>query len=246
MEELKINRKILGECCRKVLFDATMKSKTIRENTSFVEQTNICKEVVKMSDIEAISMIFNEGIMLDEDSIKGLENSKIKTGLKYGLAAAAGGLVGGGRAAIKSIPKAYKGLKKVGKLKVNKKLPKSLWKAGKSGAKGTAGIAGSAITMAALSVLALYLYRTATDPCARECLKKFAGSSSKVTVCKRECEVKAIKKILAQIKSQKSQCKQTANPAKCEKKLNNQLIKWSKKLQSHIIKLSKAKEKMMS
>ena len=209
MKEVKINRKILGECCREVLFKAAVESKSLRESTSFMEQFKVCKKVSEMNDIEAICMVFNEGKILSEDKIKGLENKKIRTALKYGLAATAGGYL-----AARKVP--------IGKHAILKTL-------------------GSA----AVGALLLYMFRTATDPCARECIKKFAGSPKKVRVCKRECEVKAIKKIIANINSQKSQCKGTAKPEKCERKLNAQLIKWKKKLQSKIIELSKAKEKLV-
>lgn len=209
MEDVKINRKILGECCREVLFKAAVGSKSLRENVSFIEQFKVCKKVSEMSDIEAICMVFNEGKLLEaKQSIKGIEDKKIRTALKYGLAATAGGL-----AAAAKVP--------IGKHAILKTL-------------------GSA----ALGALLLYMVRTATDPCARECIKKYAMNAKKRTVCKRECEIKAIKKIVAQINSQKSQCRGTANPGKCEKKLNAQLIKWKKKLQTKIIELSKAKEKL--
>lgn len=226
MKEVKINRKILGECCREVLFKAAVESKSLRESTSFMEQFKVCKKVSEMNDIKAICMVFNEGKLLSEDKIRGLEDSKIKKGLQYGLAIAAGG-----------IPLA-KAAWKIGTTPLGKGAGKSMVKTGVKGTK-------SAMAVAALAVLTMYLFRTITDPCARECIKKFAGSPKKVSVCKRECEIKAIKKIIANINSQRSQCKGTAKPEKCERKLNAQLIKWKKKLQSKIIELSKAKEKLV-
>jgi len=94
----------------------------------------------------------------------------------------------------------------------------------------------------AMSMVAYYLFRKATDPCWQACVKKFPLTNEK-QICKYECQVNAAKNIVRDIRTEMSKCSQTKNPPKCEKALQSQYIKWSKKVQEQIIKLRQATAK---
>jgi hypothetical protein len=113
---------------------------------------------------------------------------------------------------------------------------------------GLAAIAGGImasrvmmITPIGLTVGAVtyYLFRKATDPCWQNCLSKF-GKSSERKVCKYQCQAKAAKSIVNDVKAQIGKCDGTKNPLGCEKKLNKEYIKWSKKLEEQLVKLQQA------
>ncbi len=113
---------------------------------------------------------------------------------------------------------------------------------------GLAAIAGGImasrmlmITPVGLTVGAVtyYLFRKATDPCWQNCLSKF-GKRLERKVCKFECQSRAAKSIVNDVKAQISKCNGTKNPLACEKKLNKEYTKWSKKLQEQLVKLQQA------
>ena len=112
---------------------------------------------------------------------------------------------------------------------------------------GLAILAGGAfglVTLSALAVATLYMYRAVNDPCWRACLKKTFKSGAEKKVCKYNCIVSACQSIVKSIKAEKSKCKGTKSPLKCEKKLDKEYIKWSKKLQQNLVKLQQAKAEL--
>lgn len=96
------------------------------------------------------------------------------------------------------------------------------------------GIAGPPLAM-----FILYLYRKATDTCVRACFAKMKMSKER-KVCRYQCQLAAARKMVNEIRSQTSKCSTTKKPQKCEKKLEEELIKWSKRVQSLTIKIRQA------
>jgi len=92
----------------------------------------------------------------------------------------------------------------------------------------------------AVGAVTYYMFRKFTDPCWQACLRKF-GKSADRKVCKYECESKAAKSIVNDVKKEISKCSGTKNPLGCEKKLNREYTKWSKKLEDKLVNLQQAK-----
>ena len=97
------------------------------------------------------------------------------------------------------------------------------------------GFAGPPIAM-----FILYLYRKATDTCERACFRKLPLSKER-KICKYECQLAAAKRMTTQLRSEMSKCSQVSYPEKCEKKLQNEYIKWAKRVQQLIVKLNQAR-----
>ena len=115
---------------------------------------------------------------------------------------------------------------------------------------GFAAIAGAALGLKAkglktgilagppLGMFALYIYRKLKDPCERKCFKTLP-MSTKRSICKAECEVDAARKVVQDIRTEISKCRQFLNPRKCEKKLMKEYIKWTDRMKKALIKLRK-------
>lgn len=112
--------------------------------------------------------------------------------------------------------------------------------AGVAGAAGIAATAGAMVTGPPLGMFALYIFRKLTDTCSRGCWKKFPMSTER-KICRYECQVNAVRKIVNDLRAEISKCSQFRNPDKCEKKLRKEYIKWSKRLQQQMVKLNQAK-----
>lgn len=89
----------------------------------------------------------------------------------------------------------------------------------------------------------LYLYRKATDTCVRACYKKLPLSKER-KICKYTCQVSAAKEMANQLRGEISKCSQVSKPAKCEKKLQKQYIKWAKRVEQLTVKLNHARSKI--
>ena len=87
-----------------------------------------------------------------------------------------------------------------------------------------------------LAMFVLYLFRKATDPCERNCFRRWPMTTER-KVCKAECRVNAARDIVNDLRSEIAKCRQFVNPEKCEKRLMKEYYKWSKKLQKELIKL---------
>jgi hypothetical protein len=112
--------------------------------------------------------------------------------------------------------------------------------AGVAGATGIAATAGAILTGPPLGMFVLYIVRKITDTCSRSCWKKFPMSTER-KICRYECQVNAIRKVVNDLRSEMSKCSQFRNPNKCEKKLTKEYIKWAKRLQQQMVKLNQAK-----
>ena len=100
----------------------------------------------------------------------------------------------------------------------------------KSGKMAKGGIKG-----AAAAIAGLFLYRKLSDPCVRKNL----GNKQAQMACKME----AIKRVIAQIKSDIGKCSGAADPIKCKKKLSSELIKWQTKYQQYLVQLTQMKKR---
>ena len=103
------------------------------------------------------------------------------------------------------------------------------------------GVAISAPVGITVALITMFLFRKATDPCYQVCVKKFMRPVQR-KICKYECQVKAAKTIVSDIRAQIGRCSGTPNPGRCERSLNKEFIKWNKKLQKEIIMLAKYKQ----
>jgi len=110
---------------------------------------------------------------------------------------------------------------------------------GVAGAVGIAATAGAILTGPPLGMFVLYMFRKLTDTCSRSCWKKFPMSTER-KICRYECQVNAVRKIVNDLRAEISKCSQFRNPSKCEKKLKKEYIKWSKRLQQQMVKLNQA------
>jgi len=192
---IKLDRKLIEESCKKVLTDIITDNKLLREKLSFKEHVALCDRVSKLSYNEAVSYISNNGELLDEIGIRAFEK-KFRVALKYGLAAAAGGI-----------------------------------------------ISAPSFVLAPVAMFTYFLFRKLTDPCWKEC-KANIPFGLKKKLCQDECYVRAAEKIVKNIRSQRSRCRVTLKPLKCEKGLNKEYIKWSKKLQVYLVRLQKTQAKI--
>jgi len=107
------------------------------------------------------------------------------------------------------------------------------------------GPLGRMVKGPAVAMFAYYLFRKMTDPCWQVCLKRF-GQSKERKVCRYECQVKAAKNIIRDIRGEMNRCGDSRNPIKCEKKLNKLLVKWSKKLEKQLVKLQNARANLIA
>lgn len=94
-----------------------------------------------------------------------------------------------------------------------------------------------------VAMFILYLYRKATDTCERSCYKKLPMSKQR-KICKYECQLSAAKRMSNELRSQMAKCDNTRRPTKCEKKLQDEYIKWAKRVQQLTVKLQMAKASM--
>lgn len=92
MDEIKINKKILEDVCKVVIKDMIVKSKYLKENTTFEQQRNLYYMVNSFTYEQTISYLINDGKPLTEADFRQFE-SKFGKFLRYGLAAIAGGYV---------------------------------------------------------------------------------------------------------------------------------------------------------
>jgi len=111
---------------------------------------------------------------------------------------------------------------------------------GAAAATGIAATAGAALLAPPLAMFVLYVFRKLTDTCSRSCLKNIP-MSTKRKICRYECQVNAVRKIVRDLRSEITKCRGFARPEKCEKSLRKEYIKWSKRLQSQMVKLNQAK-----
>ena len=79
----------LEKAAKQALLDITRDSKTLKEHLSEEDHLKLSAKIKKMTYIETISSLFNEGEMLTEFGIRDFE-SKFKKWVKYGMAAVAG------------------------------------------------------------------------------------------------------------------------------------------------------------
>jgi len=81
---------------------------------------------------------------------------------------------------------------------------------------------GKAALVTAAIVGALYLFKKLSDPCVRQC----RGNAE----CIRNCKAVAIKKTIANLQSNMTNCRNTPNPEKCENRIKGEIAKWNEKL----------------
>jgi len=91
-----------------------------------------------------------------------------------------------------------------------------------------------------VAMFILYIFRKLTDTCSRSCLGRIPLSNQR-KICRYECQVNAVQKIVSDLRSEISKCRAFSNPTKCEKSLRKEFIKWSRRLQSQMVKLNQAK-----
>jgi hypothetical protein len=229
-KEIILDKKALEYAIRKMLFTSVSESKVLREKLSFNDHIKLCEWTTKLT-YENLVLVYlgeNPKSKLTEQDVGKIRDyeGKMKTGLKYGLAGLAGGHV-----MQRGIPgTTFGGIKAVGT-----KIP---------GVKGWAQ--PKMLKAVGAAMLALYLYRKASDPCFRKCLGTgtlgIMGKQHKI--CKYECAANAAKNVLAQIRSQKSACGRTNNPEKCLKQLAKLEITWAKRYQEQLAKLNNEKSKI--
>ena len=81
------DKKILTEVGRKYIFDIASESTFLKNKLTFKDHIDVCEQINKLTYEEVISLTITEDIRSFE--------RKFKTFLKYGMAAIAGGALGG-------------------------------------------------------------------------------------------------------------------------------------------------------
>lgn len=263
MKDNGIDSKILEMACKDYLLAAVTNSKSLRKKLTFGEQVKLAEHVMSMGYNDVVSVLFYDGEKITTEQIRDFEG-KTKKGLKYGAAATVAGAAGkvahyklAGRAGEKhpNIGTAASNASKATKKAVEKAQAKAgkLTLAGKSGnvvkkvlgaplKAGKLRVAGPAGRAAAIGVGLLYLYRKISDPCVRKSLSIKNIGQRKLS--KHQCQAEACKKVINSISSDMSRCNKAANPEKCRKKLEGEVMKWKQKYQKEIIEISKIKSKM--
>lgn len=103
------------------------------------------------------------------------------------------------------------------------------------------GILGTPILGPPIAMFVLYFYRKSTDSCQRSCARDTKPGTKKRKICKIACKANASRNIATRLRSDLASCAQMAKPAKCEKKLRGEYIKWAKRVQDLETELALAK-----
>jgi len=219
--------KLIELSCKEVLMSIVKESKSLDKKISFFQKTLLFDKIKEMKYEKVIGLLFNKNGMEVTTEQKNEFESKTKKIAKYGAAGYVGRKIGLNRIGGAPIKVLGKTLKK-GKGGLGDYAGYGQRKSGLLGTKG-------GLTGAAAAIAGLFLYRKLSDPCVRKNL----GNKQAQVACKME----AIKKVIAQIKSDIGKCSGAADPIKCKKKLSSELIKWQTKYQQYLVQLTQMKKR---
>jgi hypothetical protein len=205
-------KKTLGWACRQHLLDECKDSNYILENASVKEYKLFKEWIKKLTDDQAISVVFEQKYKPDAQGVVGLDD-KAKMIARLGVAGALG-------ASAASIFKLHRG------------------KFGQSLALST----GSLIAAVSTTLYAAYKTGKDKCHQKCKPTSTFVGARGQAlySLCYWKCALVTANQVLSQIRSEKGKCSNTPKPDKCRQRIEMLEIKWTRKVRlinDHIKKL---------
>ena len=213
------------------------------EELTAINESEVIQALTESSYEDILSLYLSEDIITEADTQRG--ESKLRSLLKVGLAALAGGAAIGAKAVKTGMDQGevnHYGTKLM-KGFLGGSGSKAVASKGAFMAKGAASAvgasAGTIVGGAMLAAVIYYAYKRYNEPCRRKCNAGMGTNSKPARLCMAKCELIAQTKIVQQIKNDMGKCGKTTDPAKCKVKLSKELANWTNKVNKSKAKITK-------